>query len=326
MKDSPLSEVVRDRRFNEILASIRKAVELGGAVTIGPKEIHYIRETFYQSIQLGERRLHRLAQIFLQELTSPAEIKTTFVVWGRCPKPGHSEILKGLVSIAMPDRELYNSPDSQFSNQHAPLCRRCGLKTNGISSFIAYAPDPIPRSGLLLLTTRIKTTSNLCYKVADMVFDIDRMFQRDKIRGRFSQMVTDVYGIKVIVKAEKEIWNVLDHLRNISGLTIEEEKDYVGPRKKKSGFEVYKGIAKGRQQLFESQMQDQKMLEMEESSLPASHRTYKERQMADRRKLGKEYVDLYKALTALFAPPDQKFVEIGYIELGFTKKGLDDEF
>lgn len=326
MKDAPLVEVVRDRRFDEILGALRNAIRAGQPITIAPKDVDYIRRSFHRGIRLGERRLHQLARMFLGELAPDSKIKTTFVIWGRCSKPAHSEVLKEHVPIHSPEKELYSRPDSEVSEENAPICPRCGLKTRGILSFVQYQPDPIPESGLVLLSTRIKTTSNLCYKIADMVFDIDRMFQRDKIRGRFSQTVTDVYGIKVILRNGSQIWEVLKRLRRMTDPKVLEEKDYIGARKKKSGFEVYKVIARSRNQLIEIQLQSKAMFESEETSLPASHRTYKEKQKGNRRKLGKEYVELYRVLTQLFAPAGKNFCEIDYVELGYTKKGLDDEF
>ena len=326
MKDSPLAEVVRDRRFNLILASIRKAVHGGQPITIGPRDVDYIRRMFYRGLSMGERRLHDLARTLLGMLAPGVQIETNFVVWGRCSKPTHADILKQSTAIASPENELYGQPDSDVSKALAPTCSRCGLKATVILSFVQYEPDPVPPSGLLLLSTRIKTTSNLCYKVADMVFEIDRMFQHDKIHGQFSQVVTDVYGIKVILKTESQVQEALKLIRKKRGLTIVEEKDYIGPQKKKSGFEVHKVLVKSRKQLFEIQFQSKAMFEREESNLPASHRTYKEKQMDDRRKLVKEYTELFRALTKLLSPPDRNVSEIDYIELGYTKKGLDDEF
>jgi hypothetical protein len=326
VKDSPLYEAVRDQRFNEILGLIRRAVHLGQPITIDPKEVDYIRRTFHKGLLLGERRLHELAQRLLQVFGTDGKTKTAFVVWGRCSKPTHAELLKETVVISRPETELYQQPDSKFSDEHAPVCPRCGLKTAGILSFVQYKPEPTPESGLVLLSTRIKTTSNLCYKVADMVFDIDRMFQHDKIHGQFSQIVTDVYGVKLIFRNENQIVDALKKIHQSSEFSTLDEKDYLGLRKKKSGFEVYKLITKWKEQLFEIQVQSRAMYEREETNLPASHRTYKEKQMADRRKLGKEYLELYRVLTQLLAPPEQNFCEINYIELGFTKKGMDDEF
>jgi ppGpp synthetase/RelA/SpoT-type nucleotidyltranferase len=326
VKDSPLSEVVRDRRFNLILGSIRKAVQGGQPITISPRDVDYIRRTFHRGLSLGEQRLHALAQRLLAVLAPESEIQTTFVVWGRCSKPAHTEILRQSTPIESPEAELYVQPDSEVSKAHAPVCVVCGLKSTVILSFVRYKPELTPDSGLTLLSTRIKTTSNLCYKVADMVFDIDRMFRHDKIHGQFSQVVSDVYGIKVILKTEHQIEEALRSVRRIRGLTVLEEKDYTGLRRKRSGFEAYKVTAKSRQQLFEIQFQSRAMFEREESHVPASHRTYKEKQMEDRRKLVKEYADLYRALIKLLSPPDQNLSEIDYIELGYTKKGLDDEF
>jgi (p)ppGpp synthase/HD superfamily hydrolase len=79
-------------------------------------------------------------------------------------------------------------------------------------------------------------------------------------------------------------------------------------------------------QLIEVQIQTKEMLQIEQSNREANHATYKERQMGQRRKLGKEYVALYKALSELFTTPEQNYCSIEYIEIGQVSKGLDDEF
>jgi hypothetical protein len=68
------------------------------------------------------------------------------------------------------------------------------------------------------------------------------------------------------------------------------------------------------------------MFHVEQNNREANHATYKERQMVQRKKLGKEYVGLFKALSQLFTTPEENYCSIEYIEIGQASKGLDDEF
>jgi ppGpp synthetase/RelA/SpoT-type nucleotidyltranferase len=326
VSDSPLAEVVRDRRINQILEAIRAAVRLHQPISIEPKDVDYIRRSFYKGIMLGERKLYELVEMLLSQLAPKSTIDIALIVWGRCTEKSHSDVIKDRVALVGKGDEIYRISDYSMSRLHAPTCPICRTKTRTIASFLQYSPSPEPPSGVVMLIGRIKSTSNICYKIADMVFDIDFMFQRDKIYNEYSQIVTDIYGIKSILRTAEHIPSFLAILKGLPGVELIEEKDYTGVHRKKSGFEAYKVVVKIDKQLFEIQMQSLEMYDTENHSWSASHRTYKEHQLADRKKLGKEYVQLYQALTLLFAEPDQNYCDISYIELGFSKKGMDDEF
>ncbi len=326
MKDSPLSEVVRDRRINRILEAIRMAIRFHQPITIEPKDVDYIRRNFHHGIVMGEQRLHKLAQALLCAVAKSSKAKCSLIVLGRCPNESQSDVLMEAFDLGFKTDELYSSSDSYLAKAHAPTCPRCRIKANTIASYVQYVPDPFPEFGLLELRARIKTTSNTAYKIADMVFDIDGMFQRDKIYNEFSQIVTDIYGVKVLVKEDYQIQYVLKMLKKIPEVVFVEEKDYTGIKKKKSGYEAYKVVIKKDQQLFEVQIQSKAMADFEKISWTANHQTYKERQMAERKKLGKEYLDVYDALARLLSAPDENYCELAYVELGYNRKGLDDEF
>jgi ppGpp synthetase/RelA/SpoT-type nucleotidyltranferase len=153
--------------------------------------------------------------------------------------------------------------------------------------------------GIHLISSRIKTPSNLAYKVADILFDIDKMFRRDKILNRYSQVVKDVYGIKVITRDPLTLQRAIQWFHRLPGQEILEAKDYLGLRKKKSGFQAYKLVIQRNYQVYEVQLQTNAMLERENLGFLENHLTYKERQMRLRAKLGKRYEEVYKVLEIL---------------------------
>ncbi len=326
MSDSPLAEVVRDRRINAILEAIRQAIWSQQPITIRPKDVDYIRRSFSKGLALGERRLYDLARFFLERFAPGRKVRVTLIIWGRCPAPDHDGIVELEVDLSGDPGQLLAKSDDRLIEPHRPVCPLCGQNAPTIASFVRHEPEPDAERALQFLFTRIKTTSNLCYKIADLAFDIDFMFQRDKIYNEFSQMVGDVYGIKMIVARDEDIPAMLDFVRDLKGAVVVDEKDYTGSKRKKSGYEAHKIVIRKEHQLVEIQIQSGRMYDFEQTNPKANHRTYKEIQMQDRRKLGKEYVALYRALSELLQPPDQKFSSIEYVEIGQDSKGLDDEF
>jgi ppGpp synthetase/RelA/SpoT-type nucleotidyltranferase len=326
--ESPLAEVVRDRRINAILEAIRLAIRSHQPLVIEPKDVHYIQRSFQKGLSLGEFKLYELTRQLLAQLAPERPVLITLVTWARCPKVGHEEIEVMEVDLSKTPEKLTTVNDTLLGDSYRPLCKECGNKMNTVASFVRHHPvmEPNKTAYVDFIQTRIKTTSNICYKIADLVFDIDFMFQRDKIYNEFSQIVTDIYGIKIVTAQNDFIPKVVETFRTLPQTSVVNEKNYLGENRKKSGYEAFKMILKRERQLFEAQIQTKAMWETEKTSHAASHKTYKERQMADRNKLGKEYVELYRALSQLFSSPEGDYCSIDYIEIGQTSKGLDDEF
>lgn len=324
MNESPLAEVVRDRRINSILEAARLAVRNNQSIIIEPKDIDYIQRSFVRGLSLGEKKLYDLVADILKHFEPGSPQKIKLITWGRCSTHTKDEPLVQETDLTHEREKLFTVSDTLLSSQYPPTCPECSARASTIASFIRHIPQS-PKS-ISFIQTRIKTTTNLCYKIADMVFDIDFMFQRDKIYNEFSQVVTDIYGLKVITKTSDDLRKTIEFLRVLPNSEVVEEKDYTGLRRKKSGYEAYKTVVRRDKQLFEVQIQTEEMFHNEQNSHAANHRTYKEIQMAQRKKLGREYIALYKALSQLFSSPEQNHCSIEYIEIGQTAKGLDDEF
>lgn len=301
MTDSLLSLVVQDEKVNSLLENLRKSVQQNKPLLLNSGEIQYIKQKFQEGIQIGEKGLHELSFQMIQWFADLADAKVTLIVWGRCPEKTHLEINKTYTSIELGQVMSSKYMDSIVAWSYSPVCKICGQKTNTIASFNQYRFDKNYTSGLKLMLSRIKTTSNICYKIADMVFDIDRMFERDKIVNKYTQTLMDMYGLKMAFQDPKNIFETLEHLKHEPSIEIIDEKNYLDERRKKSGYEAYKVVFKKNEQSFEIQLQTVDMLNLERSSLIAGHRTYKEKQMEDRKKLGQAYQNFYDVLIQAFS-------------------------
>jgi hypothetical protein len=301
MNDSLLSLVVQDERVSSILDNLRKSAQERKEFHISPEDISYIQQKFQHGIAIGEKGLHELSFQLIKHFANLADAKTSLIVWGRCPDEHHPNIVKSYTAIDLSQVLSSKYMDSMIAWTHSPICKICNRKTNTIASFNQYKFDTKYPSGLKLMLSRIKTTSNVCYKIADMVFDIDRMFQRDKIINRYTHALTDMYGIKLVFSDVEHISKALEYFRSQPSIEVIEEKDYLGQMRKKSGYEAYKMTIKKEDQLFEVQFQTYRMLDTEKSSLTANHRTYKEKQMDERRQLGSSYQNFYDILIQIFS-------------------------
>jgi len=219
-------------------------------------------------------------------------------VWGRCIHREHRGIQKFQTRLPGSFRDHYEEGDSKRSYLHAPLCW-CGERTLSIASFVKGIVQNENPLGIQLISTRVKTPSNLAYKVADILFDIDKMFRRDKIFNRYSQIVKDVYGIKIITRDFQSLRYGIRWFQGLPDQELCEVKNYLGPKRKKSGFEAYKLVIQRNDQIFEVQLQTQAMFEGENKGFRENHLTYKERQMRMRARLGKRYEELQQALEKL---------------------------
>ena len=218
MFDSPLSKVVRDRRINSILEAIRRAYQTGQPLSIAPKDVDYIRRRFHKGIMLGEQKLHEMADRLLKTLAPGFTRKITLIVWGRCAQPMHPDIVQERYDLTKKIDELLSTPDSLLAHTHAPLCPQCRLKATVIASFIQYRPESVPEGGLRFLFTRVKSPSTVCYKIADMVCDIDFTYRRDKIYNELSQVVTDMYGIKAVAAQDRQVLPMVQAIQRRRGI------------------------------------------------------------------------------------------------------------
>jgi ppGpp synthetase/RelA/SpoT-type nucleotidyltranferase len=307
---SPLEKVVQDPKLTQILEAMRNSIHRNEEFQIEKEDVCHVREVFCAAIEAGERGLYT----FTQDLTDGmlgCKVSLFSEVWGRCARREHGGIQKSQTRLSGSFRDLNEEGDSHRSFLHAPLCW-CGEKTLSIASFVKGVVERENPFGIHLISTRIKTPSNLAYKVADILFDIDKMFRRDKVLNQYSQVVKDVYGIKVITKDLSSLKKKIQRFQALPRHGLLETKDYLEPRRKKSGFEAYKIVIQRNHQIFEVQLQTEAMLERETIGFRENHLTYKERQMRLRVKLGKRYGEVYKALEILLCSDGTDCQELAF--------------
>jgi ppGpp synthetase/RelA/SpoT-type nucleotidyltranferase len=307
---SPLEKVVQDPKLTQILEAMRNSIHCNEEFQIEKEDVCHVREVFCAAIEAGERGLYTFTQDLADGMLG-CKVSLFSEVWGRCVRREHGGIQKSQTRLSGSFRDLNEEGDSHRSFLHAPVCW-CGEKTLSVASFIEGVVEKENPSGIHLISTRIKTPSNLAHKVADILFDIDKMFRRDKILNRYSQVVKDVYGIKVITKDLSSLKKKIQRFQALPRHGLLETKDYLGPRRKKSGFEAYKIVIQRNHQIFEVQLQTEAMLERETIGFRENHLTYKERQMRLRVKLGKRYGEVYKALEILLCSDGTDCQELAF--------------
>jgi ppGpp synthetase/RelA/SpoT-type nucleotidyltranferase len=315
---SPLEKVVQDPKLAHILQEMRQNINHQGEFKIPKEDVCHVREVFCAAIEGGEKGLYRFAQELCDGMLE-CETSLSLEVWGRCPHKGHGGIQKTQVKLPGSFSSLIGQGDSHRASLHAPLCW-CGEKTVSIASFVKGAAEEENSFGIRLISTRIKTPSNLAYKVADILFDIDKMFRRDKVLNQYSQVIKDVYGIKVITKDLMALQKTIQRFQALPLHELLETKDYLGLRKKKSGFEAYKIAIQRNHQVFEVQLQTEAMLERENLGFRENHLTYKERQMRLRARLGRRYEEIHNALEILLCSNGTSCKG-----LRLNNKGIDEE-
>lgn len=315
---SPLAVVVRNQRINSILSSIRIAIANRSPITIAPGSIQYMKEKFNEGLKHGERSLQILAMGLCEDFYSTDHFKITLIVWGRCFDQRHPKIIKSYHRVQPEEVVSETYSDARAAWMHVPVCPICHKKSNAVASFHQFQNLSHHPSGLKRMLSRIKTTSNICYKVTDMAFDIDRMFHRDKIYNEYSQQVTDIYGLKLCFETIDEIMHARAYFDQHADIQIVEEKNYLGSLRKSSGYETFKMVVKKDFQLIEIQMQTHDMMERERKTQETSHQTYKERQLEDRRRLGPAYMNVYNALWTMLSPARDDPETFDAIELGLN--------
>jgi len=294
---SPLEKVVQDPKLTRILEAMRNSINHNEEFQIGKEDVCHVREVFCDAIEAGERGLYTFTQDLADGMLG-GRVSLFSEVWGRCIHKEHGGIQKSQTRLAGSFRDLNEEGDSHRSFLHAPVCW-CGKKTLSVASFVKGVVEKENPFGIRLISARIKTPSNLAYKVADILFDIDKMFRRDKVFNQYSQVIKDVYGIKIITKDLTALQKTIQWFDGHPHHQLLEAKDYLGLRRKKTGFEAYKIAIQQNHQVFEVQLQTEAMFKRENIGFRENHLTYKERQMGLRAKLGKQYQEVYKALQIL---------------------------
>lgn len=294
--------------------------------------IEEVRAVFKQNILRGERNLHHLAHLLARRLFS-GEFELHSNVLGTLPDGERPFLIRERIS----DEALLSETDLDLGNHLLASFRyRSGQEWVPLylsANFVEYLPCARPSIGVNRITSRVKAEEEIWNKVADEIFDLDTLVNRDKHLRQFSKYIKDVFGVKLVCGDAPSCLRVHEQLKmfrfresdlravpgdggltsmeknaggNFHFLELVETKNYLTcepSQKKKTGWEALKSVVRWGNQLFEIQMQPllNYYLELDHMSEP-SHRSFKQQRDALRDEVARRvplygfYRDLLKML------------------------------
>jgi hypothetical protein len=168
-----------------------------------------------------------------------------------------------------------------------------------VANFVEYEPSDNNLFKVTKLLSRIKAEQEIWNKVSDEIFDLDRLFARDKQLRKLSRYVKDVFGIKLLTEDARSAralhshlttWRWTDEdirklqlpglpadLRPLRTLEFLEIKDYLSQGAgKTSGWTAIKSVVRWWDQTFELQLQPLPNYYREQERFTReSHRSFK---------------------------------------------------
>jgi len=297
--DSPLWMVSASPALNEIVAALqrsRRALDEGGGagrLVFSRARVAQARAEFGEMIRRGERDLHRLAGLLAEALLGTFQMRS--VVIGEIEETRERFTL----SVDVSPREVIESTDLDLGNRVlARLAiadrgnwRRAGLVSN-VVEYEAQAPNGY---GAYRMLTRIKAEEEIWNKVADEIFEFDRVVLRDKQLRHLGRYVKDVFGIKIVVGNDDDAYRTQRGLTELTftapalatrdlpaddahaRLAFVEVKDYLmRPSRKQSGWSALKSVVSWSDRTFEIQVQPlSNFLHERERLTKESHQSFK---------------------------------------------------
>lgn len=298
------------RATDEILRAQEACAVAGLAMSAHPpfvlslstERIEQARQEFSDFILQGELRLHGLSHLLSRSLfDGPFELTSTVIA--ELPEtPGRFTLslpvtVENLLKSS--DLELGKRQLSRFGVQ-CPDQPGKWLQPHLVANFVEYEPS---LGGNLFkatkLLSRIKAEQELWNKVSDEIFDLDRLFERDKQLKRLSRYVKDVFGIKILTEDAEAARTLHSHLttwrwteadiaalglpelpcdfRSLRSLEFLEIKDYLSQGSgKSSGWTAVKSVVRWWDQTFELQIQPLPNYYREQEKFTReSHRSFK---------------------------------------------------
>ncbi len=311
---SPLWMVSREPALNELIVYLdrqRRALDGKGSqgVTLrfSRRRLADVRAGFADTLLRGERQLHKLCELFAESLLE-SQFKLSSTVFGRNPATGERFVLVRDLSR----EELYARTDLDLGNAQLERLRLAGghgwHQPELVANFVDYEALAANAAGVHRVVSRIKAEEEIWNKVADEIFGLDSLVERDKQLRHLSSYVKDVFGVKIVVAdvaharrvqalLERLEWTPLQLRRHgiaepaacddvdrsaPSRLHIVEVKDYLdGDEIKASGWQAIKSVVRWSGVPFEIQVQTLRNHYLERSLIAAeSHEEFKARREA----------------------------------------------
>ncbi|MBL8912331.1 MAG: hypothetical protein JNM17_16690 [Archangium sp.] len=276
--NSPLWMVSQAPHLNALVVALQKHRESIDSKTGGEKlhfsrtEVARARAEFSDMIRRGERDLHLLASLLAERLLGSVQRKS--VVIGEIERTRERFTLM----VDVTEDEVIGTTDIDLGNRVlarlAIADQRGWLRASLISNVVEYEADaPNPHSVYRLLT-RIKAEEEIWNKVADEIFELDRLVLRDKQLRHLGKYVKDVFGVKIVVGTSAEAESLQATLHSLRfdderlaarkipldaehrALQFLEVKNYLETEsRKRSGWSAMKSVVAWGGRTFEVQVQ-----------------------------------------------------------------------
>jgi hypothetical protein len=271
-------------------------------IDISRDSVARLRESFKQSILDGELTLHTMAHILSTRfLGRECELHSNAI--GILPG---GEQRPFLIRERISRDILFSQTDLDLGNQMLAHFR---YSSNGrwvplelSANFVEYLPPARPPTGVNRITSRVKAEEELWTKVADELFGLDELVQRDKHLRQYSKYIKDIFGLKIVCEDDEACLTVHEELRALRAvdcaladgspefrdtlldgdaplLEFVETKDYLTcapSAQKRTGWKALKSVVRWRSQLLEIQVQPvaNYYLELDHMAGP-SHQSFK---------------------------------------------------
>lgn len=277
-EDSPLWMVSRAPGLNALVAALqrhRAAMDAGAGdqrLLFSRAQVAQARAEFGEMIRHGERDLHLLAGLLSERLLGPVQRRS--VVIGEVERTRERFTL----AVDVTEAEVVGSTDLDLGNRVlarlAIADQRGWLRAQLVSNVVEYEALEPNAHAVFRLLTRIKAEEEIWNKVADELFELDRLVLRDKQLRHLGRYVKDVFGIKIVVAGNEDaeaLQRLLESLRfddaqlAARGLPVDAEhralefievKDYLSRESRKhSGWSAIKSVVAWSGRTFELQVQ-----------------------------------------------------------------------
>ncbi|MCB0166781.1 MAG: hypothetical protein KDI79_21320 [Anaerolineae bacterium] len=301
--NSPLWMVTREPRLNELVTKLHQLrvrlmndPEAFHRIYFSKSELDEVRSDFAKMILRGEEGLHRLSHLICTSFVTSYQLRSVIF--------GEVDVTKGRFTLTLditPD-ELYSTPDIDLGTRQLNRLRfnvgspekDVWSEASLVANTIDYLPTEPNEYKIHRIISRIKAEEEIWNKVVDEIFDLDSIVVRDKKLRQFSRFVKDIFGIKIVVGEDEDIYRVQHALSELrwsdetlkavgalpgpSTRTLEfvEVKDYLGRQRKQSGWEAVKSVVRWGEKTFEIQVQPlRNFLRERELLTKESHASFK---------------------------------------------------
>jgi hypothetical protein len=201
--DSPLWMVSQAPGLNALVVALqehRRALDAGRGgerLVFSRAEVARARAEFGEMIRRGERDLHRLASLLAERFLGTVQRRS--VVIGEIERTRERFTL----TVDVTEEEVVGSTDIDLGNRVlarlAIADQRGWLRAHLLSNVVEYEADSPNEHAVYRLLTRIKAEEEIWNKVADEIFELDRLVLKDKQLRHLGRYVKDVFGVKVVV-------------------------------------------------------------------------------------------------------------------------------